>query len=248
MKNHLLTLGSMASAGLGLAGGIEATRESFGCIKRKDCSVSILAHWLWPLLLISTHLNETLGALDAGVGDGDAVRVGLAAHEPLPGLVTLVNDLGSVALSNRKGGAENSAARKNSEPRSVTHPVLGLSREGKLVLGLSIGDFVDPEPLVGRADKAREVPLDILNVVELASKRVIDVDDDDFPVRLALIKQCHHAEHFHLLDLASVADLLANLAHVQRVVVTLGLGVRVSRSGVLPSLGEGAVVPASQRD
>lgn len=244
MKNHLLMLGSMASAGFGLAGGIDATSGSFDCTKYQNRSVIKFAHECSSDTLEKTHLNETLGALDAGVGDSDVTCSGLTAHQPLPCLVALVNNLGSVAL----------IVWERFQPPIMTvcglhvstHPVLGLARESKLVLWLSIGDFVNPEPLVRRANKTRKVPLDILNVVQLAGKRVVDIDDNDFPVRLAFVEKGHHAEHFHLLDLASVADLLADLAHVQRVIVTLGFRVGVCRVGVLPSLREGAVVPATQ--
>lgn len=43
-------------------------------------------------------------------------------------------------------------------------------------LWLSIGDFVDPEPLVGGSDQTREVPLDILNVVEPRCQWVVDIN------------------------------------------------------------------------
>lgn len=85
--------------------------------------------------------------------------------------------------------------------------------------------------------------LDVLDVVELGGKRVVHVDDDDLPVRLLLVEQGHDAEDLDLLDLAGVADQLADLADVERVVVALGLGLRVDGIGVLPGLGEGAVVP-----
>ena len=166
--------------------------------------------------------------------------VGIAGNELLPRLVALVDDLGGVAL------------------------VLCLSAEGKLVLGLSVRDFVDSEPcelgkltmleicqsrcrqypaltFVRGSDQAGEVSLDVLNVVELAGERVVDVNDEDLPVRLALVEQGHDAEDLDLLDLSAVADGLANLADVERVVVALCLCLWVGRGGVLPGLGEGAV-------
>lgn len=63
--------------------------------------------------------------------------------------------------------------------------VLGLAREGELVLGLAIGDLVDAEPLVGGTDEAREVTLNILNVVQLVGKGIGDINDNDLPVSLA---------------------------------------------------------------
>lgn len=116
--------------------------------------------------------------------------------------------------------------------------VLALASESKLVLGLAIGDLVDTEPLVGGTQKAGQVALDVLNVVELGSQRVVHVDDNDLPVGLVLVKEGHDTQNLDLLDLASVTDELANLADIERIVVTLGLGLRVSNIGVLPGLEE----------
>lgn len=91
--------------------------------------------------------------------------------------------------------------------------------------------------------------LDVLNVVKLWGERVVDVDDDDLPVGLALIEQGHDAEDLDLLDLASVADGLADLAHVQRVVVAFGLGLRVRVRRVFPGLSDATqVTSASEAD
>jgi hypothetical protein len=80
------------------------------------------------------------------------------------------------------------------------------------------------------------VALNVLDVVELRSKGVVDIDDDDLPVSLFLIEKSHHAEDLDLLDLAGVADKLTDFADIERVVVTLGLGLGVDNIGVLPSL------------
>jgi hypothetical protein len=142
--------------------------------------------------------------------------------------------------------------------------VLALAGEGELVLGLAIRDLVDTEPLVGGPQETGKVALDILNVVELGSKRVIDVNDNDLPVSLLFVEESHDTEDLDLLDLTRLADKLANLAHIQWVVVSLGLGLWVNDIWVFPSLcgwlttagsheerglrrtpylGEGAVVP-----
>lgn len=78
--------------------------------------------------------------------------------------------------------------------------------------------------------------LDILNIVELGSKRVVHVNADDLPVSLLLIEKGHDTEDLDLLDLTSITNKLADLANVKRVVVTLGLGLRVDDVGVLPGL------------
>lgn len=114
--------------------------------------------------------------------------------------------------------------------------VLALAGEGELVLGLSIGNLVDTEPLVRGTQETRQVTLHILDIVELGGKRVVDVNDNDFPVSLLLVEQGHNAEDLDLLHLAGVADKLADLANVERVIVTLGLGFGVDNVGVLPGL------------
>ena len=160
----------------------------------------------------------------------------MTADELAPGLVALVDDLGRVLL------------------------VLRLAGEREVVLGLAIGNLVDaasatnrsdrssphpppvskmkdaPEPLVRRANKTREVALNVLNVIQLARKRVLNVNDNDLPVGLALVEKSHDAKNLDLLDLANIADLLTDLADVERVVVTLGLGLGVHGRRVLPGL------------
>lgn len=115
--------------------------------------------------------------------------------------------------------------------------VLALAGESELVLGLSVGDFVDTEPLVGGTEKTGQVTLDILDVVHLGGERVVDVDDNDLPVGLLLVEQGHDTEDLHLLDLTGVANELTDFANVERVVVTLGLGLGVDSVGVFPGLG-----------
>jgi hypothetical protein len=93
-----------------------------------------------------------------------------------------------------------------------------------------------PEPLIRGAYEARQVALNVLDIVQFGCERVLDVDDDDLPVRLALVEECHDPEDLDLLDLSDVADLLANLADVQRIVVTPGFGLSVLLSGIFPCL------------
>lgn len=127
-------------------------------------------------------------------------------------------------------------AAKVNEGKGNALLVLALAGEGELVLGLAIGDLVDTEPLVGGAEETRELALNVLDVVELSSKRVVDVDDNDLPVGLLLIKESHHTEDLDLLDLTGVANDLTDLADIERVVVTLGLGLGVDDVGVFPGL------------
>lgn len=78
--------------------------------------------------------------------------------------------------------------------------------------------------------------LNILNIVELGSKGVVDINDNDLPVSLLLVEKGHDTEDLDLLHLTGVADKLTNLANIERIVVTLGLGLGVDGIGVLPGL------------
>ena len=93
-----------------------------------------------------------------------------------------------------------------------------------------------PEPLVRGTDETREVVLDVLNVVQLGREGVVDVNDDDLPVGLALIKESHDTKDLDLLDLADIADLFTDLTDIKRVVVTVSLGLRMHMGRVLPGL------------
>jgi len=80
------------------------------------------------------------------------------------------------------------------------------------------------------------VALDVLDVVELGSERVFHVDDNDLPIGLLLIKESHDTENLDLLDLTGFRDEFADLAYVEWVIVSLGLGLGVNDVRVLPSL------------
>lgn len=132
--------------------------------------------------------------------------------------------------------------------------VLGLARESEGVFRLSIGDLVNPaknsmgkrsekngkgdtpEPLVGGSDQARKVSLDVLNIVELGCKRILDIDNDDFPVGLTLVQERHDTEDFDLFNLTNITDLFADLTNIERIVVTLGFSFSMLLAGIFPSL------------
>jgi len=156
---------------------------------------------------------------DLDVGEGKVALGCFASDESLPRFSALADNISGILL------------------------VLAFSGEGKLVLGLAIRDLVDTEPLIGSPQEARKVSLDVLDIVELRSQRVVDIDDNDLPIGLFFVKQGHHAQDLDLLDLARFGDELANLANVQWVVVSLGLGLWVNNIGVFPGLREGTVVP-----
>jgi hypothetical protein len=149
---------------------------------------------------------------NGGVNQAEVLLGGLASGKLLPGLGALADNVHSVLL------------------------VLALAGEGELVLGLAIWDLVDAEPLICGTEKAGQVALDVLDVVELGCQGVVHVDDHDLPVGLALVKQSHDTEDLDLNDITGLVDKLADLADVQWVVVALGLGLLVCDIGVLPRL------------
>ena len=66
----------------------------------------------------------------------------------------------------------------------------------------------------------------------------MNIDDNDFPVCLALVEEGHYPENFDLFYLPDVAYLLADLADVEGIVVTLRLGLCVHYGGVFPGLSK----------
>jgi hypothetical protein len=116
--------------------------------------------------------------------------------------------------------------------------VLALASECKLVLWLSVRNLVDSEPLVGGSEKTWEVTLDILDVVELRSEWVVNINHNNLPVSLLLIEESHDTEDLDLLDLAGITNKFTNLANIKRVVVTLSLGFGVNAVWVFPGLIE----------
>lgn len=84
--------------------------------------------------------------------------------------------------------------------------VLALSGESELVLWLSVWDFVDSEPFICSPQKAWKVSFDVFNIVELRGQWVVDIDNNDLPVGLLLVKQGHNTEYLDLFDLTRVSN------------------------------------------
>lgn len=80
------------------------------------------------------------------------------------------------------------------------------------------------------------MPLNILNIIELGSKRIGNVNDNDFPIGFAFIKESHDAENFDLFDLTHITDLFADLANIKWVIVTFSLGLNMRLCRIFPCL------------
>ena len=78
--------------------------------------------------------------------------------------------------------------------------------------------------------------LNILNIIQLGRKRVLNVDDKNLPIGLAFVKKGHDAEDLDLLNLPYITHLFADLTDIQRIVVAGGLGLGVLLSRILPGL------------
>jgi hypothetical protein len=99
------------------------------------------------------------------------------------------------------------------------------------------------EPLNRRLQQPRKILVHIGDVVQLVSNRVVHIDTDQLPVRFAFVDQRNGSKNFHLDHLTSLCHPVADLQHIDWVVVTLATGGRVQVVGILPGLGQGAVVP-----
>lgn len=80
------------------------------------------------------------------------------------------------------------------------------------------------------------MPLHIFDIVQFRSKRILDIDNDDFPVGLAFVEERHNTENLDLLNLSGVTNLFSDLADIERVIVALGLGFGMGGRWVFPSL------------
>lgn len=157
----------------------------------------------------------------------------LTRDQPTPCFVAFMNNLGSIFF------------------------VLGFTRERKRILWFSIRNLVNPklkppstslsqlmffffclvpEPFISRTNQTRQMPLHIFYIVEFRSERIGHVHDENFPIRFAFIEESHDTEYFDLFDLTYVADLFADLADVERVVVAFGFGLDVRLGGIFPCL------------
>ncbi len=113
------------------------------------------------------------------------------------------------------------------------------SQEGEFILGLSLRDFIRPEPRLGAVEESGEQPLYVFNAVQLGRQRIVDVDDNGLPVRLVVVEEGHDPEDFDLLHFASEPDPRSDLAGVDRVVVPPSFGLRIEMGGIFPRLDTG---------
>mmetsp|Transcript_35954 Transcript_35954/g.80036 ORF Transcript_35954/g.80036 Transcript_35954/m.80036 type:complete len:256 (+) Transcript_35954:737-1504(+) len=121
--------------------------------------------------------------------------------------------------------------------------VLALIVEAKLVGGLAVRDLVVTEPLQDLLQLTGEVLLHVSHVVHQRGLGVIHADGNDLPVQLAVINHGVHTQGLNLVHAAALASSTADLNDVHWVVVTRGVELGVLVGGVLPGLGQQAIVP-----
>jgi hypothetical protein len=128
---------------------------------------------------------------------------------------------------------------------------LGLAREGEIDFWLAIGNLVDARICVrttkrGRRHETENTPNHSL-VARIKPGRCFstssmsfrfheNINHDHFPIDFALLQQGHDAENLDLLNLSDISNPFADFADVERVIVTLGLGLSVSLCWVFPGL------------
>jgi hypothetical protein len=81
-----------------------------------------------------------------------------------------------------------------------------------------------------------EVLFDIFYVIQVPREWVLNINNDHFPIDFALLQQGYDAKNLDLLNLSDIPYPFANFADVERVIVTLGLGLSVSLCWVFPGL------------
>jgi hypothetical protein len=80
------------------------------------------------------------------------------------------------------------------------------------------------------------MPFNVLDVVKLGGKRILDIDDDDLPVGLAFIEKGHDTQDLYLLNLTTISYLLTDLADVEGVIVTLCFRFSMGLGRIFPGL------------
>ena len=78
----------------------------------------------------------------------------------------------------------------------------------------------------------------IFNVIESGRQRIVDVDDDDLPIRLAFVQQGHDTQNLDLLDLAWSGNKLPYFANVKWIVVSSCFCLCMFNIRILPSLAD----------
>mmetsp|Transcript_44885 Transcript_44885/g.97673 ORF Transcript_44885/g.97673 Transcript_44885/m.97673 type:complete len:217 (-) Transcript_44885:111-761(-) len=108
---------------------------------------------------------------------------------------------------------------------------------------LAIGRLVPSEPLPDAANDTGALGLHVLNVVQFRCQLVACADSNDLPVQLSIIDHRQGTQHLDRLHGTLGQGLRANLHNVHGIVVTIALGLRMGHVGILPGLGQHAIVP-----
>merc|ERR1719427_1235115 len=177
-------------------------------------------------ILVSTMTPLTSRVLVNGVivvkrniGQHNALPVCLPTYQLLPALISTSNNVLSKLF------------------------VLRLSIKCKFVCWLSIRHLVDFKPFHCCLEKSWHNLVNIVDIIQIVSERIIDINSNQLPISFALVNHSEDTQHFHLDHSAPLVDSLTNLTNINRIIVTLAVGGRVGVVWILPCLRDCPVVP-----
>merc|ERR1719184_5246 len=184
--------------------------------------------WQWQFLshlgklshcVSSTLLVNSIIVVKRKVGQYNTLAISLPTYQLLPAFIGTSNNILSKLF------------------------VLRLSIECKFICWLSIRHLVDFKPFHSCFEKSWHNLVNIVDIIQIVSKRIIDINSNQLPVSFALVNHSEDTQHFHLDHGAPLVDSLTNLTNINRIIVTLAVGGGVGMVWILPCLRDCPVVP-----
>ena len=113
----------------------------------------------------------------------------------------------------------------------------------KLILSLALESLICAEPIMNCLECARVDSVVLLDILDPLVPRIVQIDADNFPVELALVKQAQRAEDLDSPGLTHPHNLVhAHLDNIEGIVVAKCARLAVLVSVVFPGLREHAIV------
>merc|ERR1719153_1935278 len=184
--------------------------------------------WQWQLLthlgklsncVSSTLLVNSIIVVKREVGQHNTLPISLPTYQLLPALIGTSNNILSKLF------------------------VLRLSIKCKFICWLSIRHLVDFKPFHSCFEKSWHNLVNIVDIIQIVSKRIIDINSNQLPVSFPLVNHSEDTQHFHLDHSAPLVDGLTNLTNINGIIVTLAVGGGVGMVWILPCMRDGTVVP-----